>query len=138
MLLRVILLTFLPATATGNTHALNGANRRSGSCNESFPLAHPDSQNHYRRYLFPWRRERRHVAIRPGDESGEFYETGEYYAPLCPDGRHIDIRKLYRCNGGSCLNEDISVRIYYLVVDGIISGSLLLINNINDALHIHP
>jgi len=106
MLFRVIIPLLLPlgATASGSTNTLNRADLRTGTgpCNESFPLAPPDTQNHHRRH------ERRLVAIRPGDESSKYYETGEYYAPLCPDGRHIDIRKLQRCNGGSCWNEEIS------------------------------
>eukprot|EP00571_Detonula_confervacea_P007518 CAMPEP_0172319030 /NCGR_PEP_ID=MMETSP1058-20130122/36577_1 /TAXON_ID=83371 /ORGANISM="Detonula confervacea, Strain CCMP 353" /LENGTH=698 /DNA_ID=CAMNT_0013033973 /DNA_START=1 /DNA_END=2097 /DNA_ORIENTATION=- len=32
-------------------------------------------------------------------------ETRQSYAPLCDDGRHIDIRKLQQCNAGSCYNE---------------------------------
>lgn len=83
------------------------------SCDESFPLAppappHSDSQNSRRHHLFPWRREPRLVAIQPGENSHEFYETGEYYAPICPGGERVDIRKLFRCNSGACWNEFIS------------------------------
>mmetsp|Transcript_17990 Transcript_17990/g.32683 ORF Transcript_17990/g.32683 Transcript_17990/m.32683 type:complete len:913 (-) Transcript_17990:164-2902(-) len=106
MLFRVIIPLLLPlgATASGSTNTLNRADLRTGTgpCNESFPLAPPDTQNHHRRH------ERRLVAIRPGDESSKYYETGEYYAPLCPDGRHIDIRKLQSCNGEACWDERIS------------------------------
>ena len=44
--------------------------------------------------------------------AGNYYESGEYYAPLCPDLVHIDIRKLQRCEEGSCWNECIGVRIH--------------------------
>ena len=60
-------------------------------CDGSFPEAPPTStRGHYdhNRLL---------VAI-PGDS------TFRSYAPLCPDGRHIDIRQLQSCNAGSCWN----------------------------------
>ena len=37
-------------------------------------------------------------------------ETGRSYAPLCDDGRHIDVRRLTQCNGGSCFSNDYQVR----------------------------
>lgn len=84
-------------------------------CDESFPIASPASL----RNLPPKRRllqgdeseSHRHlVAIIPdGDEDDE---TNSYqsYAPLCEDGKHIDIRKLMQCNGGSCWSEFYQVR----------------------------
>ena len=113
ILLRVALLALLSlqVSASRNAIALNKASLR--SCDESFPLAPappPNSQDHHRRHLFSWGRDRRLVAIRPGGKSRKYYETGEYYAPLCPDGNRIDIRKLYRCSGQSCWDEEISVR----------------------------
>ena len=41
----------------------------------------------------------------------EYYETGEYYAPLCihEDTLRIDIRKLKLCNSGACFDEQIGV-----------------------------
>lgn len=39
----------------------------------------------------------------------EYYETGEYYAPLCTDRLHIDIRYLQQCNAGACWDTYIGV-----------------------------
>eukprot|EP00581_Thalassiosira_minuscula_P033122 CAMPEP_0183763346 /NCGR_PEP_ID=MMETSP0739-20130205/9637_1 /TAXON_ID=385413 /ORGANISM="Thalassiosira miniscula, Strain CCMP1093" /LENGTH=718 /DNA_ID=CAMNT_0026001747 /DNA_START=150 /DNA_END=2306 /DNA_ORIENTATION=+ len=104
---RLIPLAFLclcpEAASSAGTKAFSKANLRSGPCDESFPLAHPASQN--RR----GRREGHLVPIPPGvGASSKHYESGEYYAPLCSDGRHVDIRRLQRCNGGSCWNDDIN------------------------------
>ena len=38
-----------------------------------------------------------------------YYETGEYYAPLCNDGIHIDIRHLQKCNSGACWDTVVGV-----------------------------
>jgi len=99
------------ATSTSGSSLADVTNLRGFSastgpaCDESFPLAPPppafksNNGNGRRRRL---------VAIPPGDTvSGEYYETGEYYAPLCPDGRRIDIRELGRCVGDSCYDEAI-------------------------------
>ena len=44
-------------------------------------------------------------------KNNEYYETGEYYAPLCihQDTLRIDIRKLKLCNSGACFDEQIGV-----------------------------
>mmetsp|Transcript_18801 Transcript_18801/g.39412 ORF Transcript_18801/g.39412 Transcript_18801/m.39412 type:complete len:697 (+) Transcript_18801:62-2152(+) len=111
ILLRVALLALLSLQVYASKNAIAPPQKSLRSCDESFPQAPappPDSQDHHRRHSISWGRERRLVAIGPGGQSRKFYETGEYYAPLCPDDSHIDIRKLYRCNAGSCWNEEIS------------------------------
>ena len=104
------LLAFNIEARTSQSQTANGSssNLRSGPCDDSFPLAtpHGNSGRHLGHH------ERRLVAIDP-NESGMHYETGEYYAPLCSDGRRIDIRKLFRCNGGACFNEELNVRCVY-------------------------
>eukprot|EP00571_Detonula_confervacea_P000160 CAMPEP_0172328612 /NCGR_PEP_ID=MMETSP1058-20130122/60441_1 /TAXON_ID=83371 /ORGANISM="Detonula confervacea, Strain CCMP 353" /LENGTH=1378 /DNA_ID=CAMNT_0013045733 /DNA_START=151 /DNA_END=4288 /DNA_ORIENTATION=- len=104
MFIRTILLALLSSGATA-------ANLRSGPCDESFPLAPPTrrvTSNNGRSK----RHDRRLVAIPPGNDSGEYYETGKYYAPLCPDGRRIDIRELVRCIGEQCYDEEIGFCVY--------------------------
>jgi len=46
----------------------------------------------------------------------EYYETGEYYAPLCTDRLHIDIRYLQSCNAGACWDTSIGVSSFYKFV----------------------
>jgi len=62
-------------------------------CDESYPLVTPISttglNDGKRRYL---------VAV-PTDPSRQSY------APLCPDGKRVDIRQLVNCNAGSCFEE---------------------------------
>ena len=130
MLFGILLLTlhlFISATASQHDNASstirgsvisNGdgslVRREDGPCDESFPLlassstassltppsAPPDetqgppTNDNQQRQL---------VAI-PEDE------TGRSYAPLCDDGRHIDVRRLTQCNGGSCFSNDYQVR----------------------------
>lgn len=119
MFIRIILLVFLSSGAAdpGHTIVLNKANLRSNPCDESFPLARPTHRAEGTSDYDGRRRERRLVPIPPGDDSGEYYETGEYYAPLCPDGLHIDVhkRQLRKCTGGACFDNDISVREYYII-----------------------
>ena len=43
------------------------------------------------------------------NEPARYYETGEYYAPLCNDGIHIDIRHLRKCNSGACWDTVVGV-----------------------------
>ena len=45
------------------------------------------------------------------NEPARYYETGEYYAPLCNDGIHIDIRHLQKCNSGACWDTVVGVSI---------------------------
>ena len=103
----ILLLALLPCgiNAFFGRALVDNVLSRPGACDESFPLAPPTKrEDDGNRNL----RQRRLVAV--GQVAmGEYYETGEYYAPLCPDGRHIDIRKLQRCNGGSCWDDDINV-----------------------------
>ena len=91
----------------GSKHHPGDGSRR---CDESLPLADPDS---LRRLLPQSSRggadELLLLVSVPGDE------TRRSYAPLCEsDGggdeystemRRIDIRKLMRCNSGSCFND---------------------------------
>ncbi len=42
-------------------------------------------------------------------------ETRTSYAPLCDDGKHIDIRKLVWCTGGSCYDECFQVSLFHNV-----------------------
>mmetsp|Transcript_12449 Transcript_12449/g.27052 ORF Transcript_12449/g.27052 Transcript_12449/m.27052 type:complete len:765 (+) Transcript_12449:177-2471(+) len=104
MFIRTILLALLSSGAAA-------ANLRSGPCDDSFPLA-PLTRTVTSNNGRSKRHDRRLVAIPPGDDSGEYYETGEYYAPLCPDGRRIDIRELARCVGDQCYDEDIGFCVY--------------------------
>ena len=103
----ILLLALLPCRANAffGRALLDTVLSGPGACDESFPLAGPPKRGDGGQRSL---RQRRLVAI-PRDDMGEYYETGEYYAPLCSDGRHIDIRKLQYCNSGSCWNDFINV-----------------------------
>ncbi len=94
-----------------------------GPCLDSFPLASSDSLGQLPSELLPveaynsyseleelpnnerhlrstQKRRSRNLSVSiPTDE------TRRSYAPLCDDGKRIDIRKLMRCTGGSCYDE---------------------------------
>ena len=57
----------------------------------------------------------------------EYYETGEYYAPLCihHDTLRIDIRKLKLCNSGACFDEQIGVS--YIIYKTIVKVAYAII-----------
>ncbi|KAL7467817.1 hypothetical protein ACHAXS_008054 [Conticribra weissflogii] len=62
-------------------------------CDESFPLASQISTTGLNNS------NRRHLVAVPDDP------TRGSYAPLCPDGKRVDIRQLVNCNAGSCFEE---------------------------------
>ncbi|KAL7550905.1 hypothetical protein ACHAWF_014104 [Thalassiosira exigua] len=120
MLERIVRLTLLLplalAASSSGAGALRGSGRVAdlrpfGECDDSFPLAasprSSDGSMRLRRlaaagsgrHLVP-------VPPRKGERS-EYYESGEYYAPLCPDGRRVGVRELSRCSGGACWDEDL-------------------------------
>ena len=86
-------------------------------CDESFPLAPPPPARRQSSRIGSnsgadnEHQKRRLVAIPPAEDrsTGEYYQTGEYYAPLCSDGQRIDLRKLIRCVNDQCFDEDIGV-----------------------------
>ena len=91
------------ASSTSNLRTASTSNFDSG-CDDSSPLAHPSSTGEDRRLVAIPR------CIEEGGMGsptvvGKYYENGEYYAPLCDDGMHVDTRTLYQCTGGSCFNE---------------------------------
>lgn len=65
---------------------------KNGPCDESFPIHDSIITNQKQQHQWLM------VAI-PDDKSGRSY------APLCDDGRHIDVRRLTRCNGGACFSQ---------------------------------
>lgn len=106
----IVLLALLSSESTSADGAPNrprtggfmGFSLRHGPCDESFPLAVAQpTPNHVGRH------QQRLVAV-PDDN------TGRTYAPLCPDGRHIDTRRIQTCNNGACWSEMISVRTHVL------------------------
>ena len=58
-------------------------------------------------------------------------ETGGRYAPLCPDGRRLDLRRLQECPGVTCWVEKIQVN---SIRDTFVSISLHSLSNAQYAL----
>jgi len=97
-------------------------------CDESYPLApshnttssysvntiteHTTTSYHHSRNLIgipPPSYNHNQNSIQDKTIAREYYETGEYYAPLCTDRLHIDIRYLQQCNAGACWDNYIGV-----------------------------
>ena len=103
-------------------------------CDESYPLApshntissysvntteHTTTSYHHSRNLIgipPPSYNHNQNSIQDKIRELEYYETGEYYAPLCTDRLHIDIRYLQSCNAGACWDTSIGVSSFYKFV----------------------
>jgi len=99
-------------------------------CDDSFPLVDTTfmSNSHHTTSTSSttYHHDRRNLIAIPNasnnhndnnNEPARYYETGEYYAPLCNDGIHIDIRHLRKCNSGACWDTVVGVS-YLLLVYG--------------------
>ena len=82
MLPKFLLPVILAAITIGSTIA----------CDDSYPKVAPLSQAQHHKH-----RRRRQLVALPSNPSS--------FAPLCPDGIHIDTRQLQYCHEGSCWNE---------------------------------
>lgn len=99
-------------------------------CDDSFPLVDTTfmSNSHHTTstsYKTTYHDRRNLIAIpntsnnhndNNNNEPARYYETGEYYAPLCNDGIHIDIRHLRKCNSGACWDTVVGVSCLLLYV----------------------
>ena len=99
-------------------------------CNDSFPLvdttfmsnSHHTTSTSSSRTTYHGRRNL--IAIpntsnNDDNEPARYYETGEYYAPLCNDGIHIDIRHLRKCNSGACWDTVVGVSYLLLIYSSV-------------------
>ena len=73
------------------------------ACDDSFPLVDTtfmSNSHHTTSTTTTYHDDRRKLIAIPNNhndnnnEPARYYETGEYYAPLCNDGIHIDIRHI--------------------------------------------
>ena len=113
----------------------------SSPCDDSFPLVDTTfmSNSHHTTSTSSSRTtyhdDRRNLIAIPNassnnhNDSNEYarhYETGEYYAPLCNDGIHIDIRHLRKCNSGACWDTVVGVSYSLLLIYGSVSVLLFV------------
>ena len=101
-------------------------------CDNSFPLVDTTfMSNSHHTTSTTYHDDRRNLVAIPNNqndnnnEPARYYETGEYYAPLCNDGVHIDIRHLRKCNSGACWDTVVGVSNSLLLIYGSVRVALL-------------